>query len=43
VLGFVGFKMLATDIGKLPILASLGIIVGILTIATVTSLLKPPR
>jgi tellurite resistance protein TerC len=43
VLGFVGFKMLATDVGKLPILASLGIIIGILTIATVTSLLKPPR
>jgi tellurite resistance protein TerC len=43
VLGFVGFKMLATDVGKLPILVSLGIIVGILTIATVTSLLKPPK
>jgi tellurite resistance protein TerC len=43
VLGFVGFKMLATDIGKLPILASLGIIVSILTVATVTSLVKPPK
>jgi tellurite resistance protein TerC len=41
VLGFVGLKMLATDIGKLPILVSLGVIVGILTIATVASLRKP--
>ncbi len=42
VLGFVGIKMLAVDVVKLPIYVSLGVIIGILTIATVTSLRKEP-
>jgi tellurite resistance protein TerC len=41
VLGFVGVKMLATDVGKVPILISLGVIVSILTVATIASLRKP--
>lgn len=41
VLIFVGIKMLMTDIYKLPILASLLIIAGILTISIVASWLKP--
>lgn len=38
VLGFVGIKMLLSEVYKLPILVSLGVIVSILTVATVASL-----
>ena len=38
VLGFVGTKMLLVDVYKIPVLASLGVIVGVLTIAIVWSL-----
>ena len=41
VLMFVGAKMLLTDLYKLPILASLGIIAGILVASIAASLLKP--
>ena len=41
VLIFVGAKMLLIDLYKVPILASLGIIAGILTLSVVASLLKP--
>jgi tellurite resistance protein TerC len=41
VLGFVGIKMLISSWVKLPILLSLGVIVGILVVATVASLRKP--
>jgi tellurite resistance protein TerC len=41
VLIFVGGKMLLMDFYKLPIFASLGIIVGILLLSIVASLLKP--
>jgi tellurite resistance protein TerC len=40
VLLFVGAKMLIVDLYKLPILASLGVIIGILTTAIVASMLK---
>jgi tellurite resistance protein TerC len=42
VLIFVGAKMLAMDLIKVPIGASLGIIAGILAVSIVASLLKPP-
>jgi len=42
VLVFVGAKMLLTEVYKLPIAASLGIIAGILGTSIVVSLLKPP-
>ncbi len=42
VLIFVGLKMLAMEVYKLPILASLGIIVGILAVSIVASLLRSP-
>jgi tellurite resistance protein TerC len=38
VLGFVGVKMLLSTVFKIPILASLGVIVAILVVATVASL-----
>jgi len=41
VLIFVGVKMLILDLYKVPILASLGIICGILTLSILISLLKP--
>ena len=40
VLGFVGVKMLASELYKLPILVSLAVIVSILVVATVASLRK---
>lgn len=43
VLSFVGIKMLLTDIYKIPIGVSLGIIAGILGISIVASLLFPPK
>jgi tellurite resistance protein TerC len=42
VLIFVGAKMLLTDIYKVPILVSLGVIAGTLLISILASLLKPP-
>jgi tellurite resistance protein TerC len=42
VLVFVGTKMALVDFYKVPILASLGIIAGILGLSIVASLLKPP-
>jgi tellurite resistance protein TerC len=38
---FVGAKMLLTDLIKIPVLASLGVIAAILTISIVASLLRP--
>jgi tellurite resistance protein TerC len=43
VLIFVGAKMLLMDLYGVPIVASLGIIAGILGISIVVSLVKPPR
>jgi tellurite resistance protein TerC len=43
VLIFVGAKMLIMDFYKIPILVSLVVIAGILTLSIVISLLKPPR
>jgi len=42
VLIFVGAKMLAMDVYKLPLLASLGIITAILSVSIVASLLRAP-
>ena len=42
VLIFVGAKMLLTDLYKVPIVASLGVIAGILALSIIVSLLKPP-
>jgi len=43
VLIFVGAKMLLTEVLKVPIVASLGIIAAILAASVVASLLKPPN
>jgi tellurite resistance protein TerC len=43
VLIFVGAKMLIMDFYKIPIVVSLVVIAGILTLSIVISLLKPPR
>ncbi|HEX6068558.1 MAG TPA: TerC family protein [Longimicrobiaceae bacterium] len=43
VLVFVGTKMLLADIVKIPIVASLGVIAGILAISVIASLLWPRR
>jgi tellurite resistance protein TerC len=43
VLIFVGAKMLAMDVYKVPIGASLGIIAGILGLSMFVSLIRPPR
>jgi tellurite resistance protein TerC len=43
VLVFVGVKMLLTDLYEVPILASLGVIAGILGASIVASLVKTPR
>jgi len=47
VLGFVGTKMLLTDLYKIPIGASLGIIGGVLLLSVIASLscsdAKPPE
>ncbi|MBN1607730.1 MAG: TerC family protein [Polyangiaceae bacterium] len=43
VLVFVGAKMLLMDVYKLPILASLAVIVGILGLSVLLSVLKPSR
>jgi tellurite resistance protein TerC len=41
ILVFIGAKMLASGFFKVPILVSLGVIAGVLTIAIVASLLRP--
>jgi tellurite resistance protein TerC len=43
VLVFVGAKMMLTDIYKIPIAASLGVVAGILAVAVVASLLVTGR
>jgi tellurite resistance protein TerC len=43
VLVFVGAKMLLTDLIKVPILASLGVIAAILALSMLASSFKPPR
>jgi tellurite resistance protein TerC len=43
VLGFVGCKMLLADVWDIPILASLGVIAGVLAISVVASLVFPKR
>ncbi|MFW6079052.1 MAG: TerC/Alx family metal homeostasis membrane protein, partial [Gemmatimonadota bacterium] len=44
ILGFVGFKMLLEDLIHVPILTSLAVIAGVLTVSIVLSLvLEPPR
>lgn len=42
VLAFIGVKMVMADFYKIPNLASLGVIAGLLTIAIVWSLVRPP-
>jgi tellurite resistance protein TerC len=41
VLVFVGAKMLLTDIYKIPVLLSLGVVAAILAISVIVSLLRP--
>jgi tellurite resistance protein TerC len=41
VLTFVGFKMVLTDIYKIPVGVSLAVVAGILTVAVIASLLRP--
>jgi tellurite resistance protein TerC len=41
VLGFVGVKMLLTDVYTLPIVASLGVIAGVLAASIIASVLRP--
>ena len=42
ILVFVGAKMLLADVLKIPILAALGIVAGILAASVIVSLLRPP-
>jgi tellurite resistance protein TerC len=42
ILAFIGTKMLLTNVYKIPNLASLGVIAGVLTIAVIASLAHPP-
>jgi tellurite resistance protein TerC len=43
ILAFLGFKMLVTDFIEIPVMASLGVICGILIIAALCSLYKPRK
>ena len=43
ILVFIGAKMLAAEVYKVPNLASLGVIAGVLTLAIVASLLRPVK
>lgn len=43
ILTFIGAKMLASHVIKIPNLASLGVIAGVLTASIVLSILKPPK
>lgn len=43
ILVFVGAKMLLADVYKLPVAVALGVIAGILLIAVIASLLRPPQ
>ena len=42
VLAFIGAKMLLVDLVKIPVLASLGVVAGIIAATVVLSLLRPP-
>ena len=42
VLAFIGAKMLLIDVVKIPVLASLGVVAGIIAATVVLSLLRPP-
>lgn len=43
ILGFVGLKMILSDVYKIPIGVSLGVIMGVLTLSIVASLLWPKK
>jgi tellurite resistance protein TerC len=43
VLAFIGTKMLLIDVFKIPVLASLGVVVAIISVTVVTSLLRPAK
>jgi len=43
ILVFVGAKMLLTDVYKLPVTVALGVIAGILLIAVIASVMRPPQ
>jgi tellurite resistance protein TerC len=43
ILIFVGAKMLLVDVYKLPVAVALGVIAGILLIAVIASLMRPPQ
>jgi tellurite resistance protein TerC len=43
ILVFVGVKMLLADVYKLPVAVALGVIAGILLIAVIASLMRPPQ
>src|SRR5262245_60694159 len=43
ILVFVGAKMLLADVYKLPVAVALGVIAGILLLAVIASLLRPPQ
>jgi tellurite resistance protein TerC len=43
ILVFVGAKMLLADVYKLPVAVALGVIAGILLIAVIASLMRPPQ
>jgi tellurite resistance protein TerC len=42
ILVFVGAKMLFAEVYKMPTIAALGVVVGILVVSVVASLLRPP-
>lgn len=43
ILTFIGVKMLAANLVKIPNLVSLGVIAGVLTVSIVASLMRPPK
>ncbi len=43
ILGFLGFKMLVTDFLEIPVVASLGVVGGILALSALLSLLRPRK
>jgi tellurite resistance protein TerC len=40
---FVGVKMLLSDVAKIPVSVSLGVVIGVLALSIVASLLAPPK
>jgi tellurite resistance protein TerC len=40
---FVGIKMLLSDVAKIPVSVSLGVVLGVLALSIVASLLVPPK